>query len=94
MTTEVKYTANKVSKEASSISSNTGFVKEVVTYMLMDNLVVQPMSTISSITVLNLFNVKEVGVLKEMVVELGMPEVYYYMTINANTSKVFFKFEK
>ncbi|KAH7841450.1 hypothetical protein Vadar_030026 [Vaccinium darrowii] len=52
-----------------------GFVKEVVTYMVADDLVVTPMSTISSITMLNKFNVKEVGALEERVVDLGMPEV-------------------
>ncbi|EEF30404.1 conserved hypothetical protein [Ricinus communis] len=34
-----------------------GFVKGVVTYMVMDNLEVKPMSTISSITLLNKFNI-------------------------------------
>ncbi|KAM0010052.1 hypothetical protein Hdeb2414_s0010g00334111 [Helianthus debilis subsp. tardiflorus] len=35
-----------------------GYVKEVVTYMVMDDLVVKPMSTISSITLINKFGVK------------------------------------
>lgn len=51
-----------------------GFVKGVVTYMVMDDLVVSPMSTISSITLLNKFNVKDVGALEERVVQMGMPE--------------------
>ncbi|XP_059299894.1 uncharacterized protein LOC132052393 [Lycium ferocissimum] len=51
-----------------------GFVKEVVTYMVMDDLVVKPMSTISSITLINKFNVKDVGVLREEVVDFGMEE--------------------
>ncbi|KAI3520034.1 hypothetical protein L1887_09255 [Cichorium endivia] len=51
-----------------------GFVKEVVTYMVMDDLEVKPMSTISSITMLNKFNVKEVGGLQEKVVSLEMKE--------------------
>ncbi|KAL8193021.1 hypothetical protein R6Q57_027469 [Mikania cordata] len=51
-----------------------GFVKGVVTYMVMDDLVVKPMSTISSITMLNKFNVKEVGCLEEKVVSLEMKE--------------------
>ena len=63
----------KVAKETSS--SKSGFVKEIVTYMVMDDLVIQPMSTISSITLLNKFNVKEVGALQEKVVKLGMAEV-------------------
>ncbi|KAF7814877.1 DUF674 family protein [Senna tora] len=40
----------------------------VVTYMVMDDLVVQPTSFISSITLVNKFNVKEVGALHEKVV--------------------------
>lgn len=52
-----------------------GLVKGVVTYMVLDDLVVKPMSTISSITLLNEFCVKDVGVLKEKVVTLGMDEV-------------------
>ncbi|XP_058772024.1 uncharacterized protein LOC131645842 [Vicia villosa] len=51
-----------------------GFVKDVVTFMVMDDLVIQPMSTISSITLLNKFNIKEIGTLQEKVVELGMAE--------------------
>ncbi|KAK2987786.1 hypothetical protein RJ640_030676, partial [Escallonia rubra] len=51
-----------------------GFVKGVVTYMVMDDLVVEPMSTISSIAMLNKFNVKEVGALEEKVVKFGMDE--------------------
>ena len=50
-------------------------MKGVVTYMVMDNLEVKPMSTISSITLLNKFDVKEIGALEEKVVELGMDEV-------------------
>nr|XP_043617688.1 uncharacterized protein LOC122589457 [Erigeron canadensis] len=54
-----------------------GFVKGVVTYMVMDDLVIAPMSTISSITMLNKFNIKEVGALEEKVVHLGMDEVLF-----------------
>ncbi|KAI3748691.1 hypothetical protein L6452_11950 [Arctium lappa] len=51
-----------------------GFVKGVVTYMVMDDLEVKPMSTISSITMFNMFNVKKIGDLEEKVVSLGMKE--------------------
>ncbi|KAK0592305.1 hypothetical protein LWI29_016953 [Acer saccharum] len=51
-----------------------GFVRGVVTYMVMDNLEVKPMSTISAITLLNEFNVKDVGSLKEKTVVLGVDE--------------------
>ena len=58
-----------------SSSSEEGYVKGVVTYMVMDDLVVKPMSTISCVTLLNRFNVKDVGVLEEKVVDLGIDEV-------------------
>jgi hydroxymethylpyrimidine/phosphomethylpyrimidine kinase len=45
--------------------------------MVMDDLVIEPMSTISSITLLNKFHVKEIGTLQEKVVEMGMEEVKY-----------------
>ncbi|KAL1343268.1 hypothetical protein HN51_029684 [Arachis hypogaea] len=71
MTREVNFTATAASNND---SNNNGFVKEVITYMIMDNLLIQPMSTISGITMLNQLNVKDVGVLKETVVQLGMKE--------------------
>ncbi|KAG7993064.1 hypothetical protein I3843_02G158400 [Carya illinoinensis] len=55
-------------------SDEGGFVKGVVTYMVMDDLVVKPMSTISGITLLNKFNVQELGSLEERVVTFGMDE--------------------
>ncbi|KAJ8560541.1 hypothetical protein K7X08_022401 [Anisodus acutangulus] len=57
-----------------SVEATGGFVKGVVTYMVMDDLVVKPMSTISSIALLTKFNVKDVGVLREEVVNFGMEE--------------------
>ncbi|KAF7847997.1 hypothetical protein BT93_L2380 [Corymbia citriodora subsp. variegata] len=54
--------------------SKGGFVQGVVTYMVMDDLAVNPMSTISSIALLNKFNVKEIGHLEEKVVSLGIDE--------------------
>ena len=58
-------------------SSEGGYVKGLVSYMVMDDLEVKPMSIISStITLLNTFNVKEIGALDEkVVVNLGMDEV-------------------
>ncbi|TMW86144.1 hypothetical protein EJD97_021891 [Solanum chilense] len=56
-------------------TTGTGFVKEAVKYMVMDDLVVKPISVVSSITALNsYFNVKDVSSLQEKVVNLGMEE--------------------
>ncbi|CAI9108285.1 OLC1v1007854C1 [Oldenlandia corymbosa var. corymbosa] len=57
-----------------AVEAEGGYVKGVVTYMVMDDLVVKPMSTISSIALLNKFNVKEVGALEEKAVDLGINE--------------------
>ncbi|QCE05760.1 hypothetical protein DEO72_LG9g766 [Vigna unguiculata] len=70
-TMNIQFVDEKVANVQNS-ADKSGFVKEVVTYMVMDDLVVQPMSSISSITLLNKFNVKEVGALQEKVVELDM----------------------
>ncbi|XP_024628688.1 uncharacterized protein [Medicago truncatula] len=56
------------------LSINNGFVKDVVTFMVMDDLSIQPMPTLSGITILNKFNIKEMGTLQEMVVEFGVEE--------------------
>ncbi|KAF7132394.1 hypothetical protein RHSIM_Rhsim09G0162400 [Rhododendron simsii] len=65
-----------------------GFVKGKVTFMVMDDLVVTPMSKISSITVLSKLNVKDVGALEEMVVDFGMAEGLNLLKASLNTKKV------
>ncbi|PQQ12122.1 uncharacterized protein Pyn_27721 [Prunus yedoensis var. nudiflora] len=71
--------------------SEGGYVKGVVTYMVMDDLEVKPMSTISSIAMLNKFNVKEVGALEEKVVNLGMEEGLKLLKASLETSAVLTK---
>ncbi|XP_044336678.1 uncharacterized protein [Triticum aestivum] len=51
-----------------------GFVQGVVTYTVMDNLAVTPMSAIASITLLNTFAVRGLGALQEMTVRIGYKE--------------------
>ncbi|KAH7839412.1 hypothetical protein Vadar_003841 [Vaccinium darrowii] len=75
MSGEVQFVAGPAT-EVGTAGDEGGFVKGVVSYMVMDDLAVTPMSTIFSITMLNKFNVKEVGALEERAVDLGMPEVY------------------
>lgn len=70
------YVAPQVSSKA--VEATKGFVKDVVTYMVEDDLVIKPMSTISSIALLNKFNVRDVGVLEEEEVSFGMEEVINY----------------
>ena len=52
-----------------------GFAKGVVTYVVIDNLKVIAMSTISTITLLNNYNAKDIGALEEKIVYVGMNEV-------------------
>ncbi|XP_044508889.1 uncharacterized protein LOC123227834 [Mangifera indica] len=76
MTREVPYlTASSKSVGTSTAAvGEGGFVKGVVTYVIMDNLVLKPMSTISSIALLNKFNVKDVRSLEKKVVDFGVEE--------------------
>ncbi|XP_059458474.1 uncharacterized protein LOC132188081 [Corylus avellana] len=74
MTTEVSYVDPPSDIKASS-SSEGGYVKGVITYMVMDDLDVKPMSAISSISLLSKFNVTDLGAVEEKVVDFGMDEV-------------------
>lgn len=56
-------------------SGEGGYVKGVVTYMITDDLEVKSLSSISCITMLNRFNIKDVGALEEKVIHLTMEEV-------------------
>ncbi|KAJ0092427.1 hypothetical protein Patl1_27085 [Pistacia atlantica] len=76
MTTEVPYVnaSSNPAGKSTIVAAERGFVKAVVTYMVMDNLELKPMSTISSITMLNRFHVKDVRSLEEKVVDFGVEE--------------------
>ena len=60
---------------AQSGHAGKGFVQGVVTYTVMDDLKVAPMSTISGITLLNTFGVTDIGTLQEKTEQLGYAEV-------------------
>jgi len=62
-----------------------GFVQGVVTYTVLDDLTVTPMSTISGITLLNTFAVKDLGDLHETTVQLGYNEVKHCCTFHLFT---------
>ncbi|GJX48349.1 tyramine N-feruloyltransferase 4/11-like protein [Tanacetum coccineum] len=76
MTTVVTYHVPKTSAVPvpAVVEEGGGYVKGIVTYMVMDDLVVAPMSTISSINLLNKFNIKDLSALQEKVVQIGMDE--------------------
>ncbi|PRQ32272.1 hypothetical protein RchiOBHm_Chr5g0044511 [Rosa chinensis] len=74
MSSQATYVGQPKTTVAASRFGAAGYVKGLVTYIVMDDLEVKPMSTISSITLLNRFNVKNVGTLEQKVVDLGMNE--------------------
>ncbi|KAL9421995.1 hypothetical protein AB3S75_034296 [Citrus x aurantiifolia] len=83
-----------VSQEASTsttaaVATKRGFVKDMVTYMVMDNLEVMPMSTISCITWLNKFNVGDLGSLEEKVVNFGPDEALKLLKASMECKNVF-----
>ncbi|KAK6933244.1 Protein of unknown function DUF674 [Dillenia turbinata] len=72
---EVCYVPPPSLAASSPSSSGEGYVKVAVIYMVMDDLTVKPVSSISSITVFKKFNVKDIGALEEKKVKLIMAEV-------------------
>ncbi|XP_072968448.1 uncharacterized protein [Typha angustifolia] len=65
-----------------------GYVKGSVSYMVMDDLAVVPMSTFSPIELLDKFQVKDVSSLQESVVEVGMEEVLKLLTASLQSKTV------
>nr|XP_029120204.1 uncharacterized protein LOC105044555 [Elaeis guineensis] len=72
MTKEKHYMDSKSNRV--EVNGGGGFVHGIVTYTISDDLTVTAMSTISSITLLNNFNIKDLGSLEESTVELGLEE--------------------
>jgi hypothetical protein len=81
MTTECQLApppAGSVTAKTDTVVAAQGFVRGVVTYTVMDSLAVSPMSAISSITLLNTFDIKDIGALQEKTVQLGYKEVIHH----------------
>ncbi|XP_048140271.1 uncharacterized protein LOC125316302 [Rhodamnia argentea] len=66
-----------------------GYVRGMVTYMAMDGPVMKPMSSISCITLLNRYNVHEIGDLQEKVIDFGMDEAIKLLNASLHSKKVF-----
>ncbi|KAG8372839.1 hypothetical protein BUALT_Bualt12G0108700 [Buddleja alternifolia] len=86
MSGNMSYVAPAGGQQASS--GEGGFVKGVVTYMVLDDLSVRPLSSISSINLLNKFNVKDVSALEEKDVHLGMNEAVKLLKASLQSKKV------
>ncbi|WCJ19523.1 hypothetical protein M5689_001810 [Euphorbia peplus] len=69
-------------------ASGGGFVEGVVTYMVMDDLEVKAMSTISSIALINSFNVKDLGSLEEKVVYVDVKEGLKILELSLQSKEV------
>jgi hypothetical protein len=74
-TTYVAPSSGQQAAQNASTGGAKGFVQGIVTYTVLDDLTVTPMSTISGITLLNTFAVKDLGDLQETTVQLGYNEV-------------------
>ncbi|KAG1359472.1 hypothetical protein COCNU_08G009180 [Cocos nucifera] len=72
MTVEMQFVAGEAASkvEQGRAEAGGGYVKGVVTYMVMDDLSVMPMSTTAAITLLNKLHIKDVSSLYEWTVEL------------------------
>ncbi|CAN0892675.1 hypothetical protein LINGRAHAP2_LOCUS17691, partial [Linum grandiflorum] len=68
--------------------SERGFVKGEVSYMVMDNLEVKPMSTVSIMAAFNKVNIKYVGALEEKVVWLSSTEGLKILKASLTTEAV------
>ncbi|KAF3337468.1 hypothetical protein FCM35_KLT18055 [Carex littledalei] len=88
MNTEAKF-ANPVGSTVVEVGSDgKGYVKGVVTYSVMDDLTVVPMSTISSIALLNKFQIKDLGSLEEKTVSIGFEEGLKILRASLETKTV------
>ncbi|CAA2981531.1 Hypothetical predicted protein [Olea europaea subsp. europaea] len=85
MTRNLTYVAPPQKRD---VSNEGGFVKGVVTYMVMDDLVVKPMSAISIIALINKFNVEKLAALQEKEVDFGMNEALKLLKASLHTSNV------
>ncbi|XP_062199690.1 uncharacterized protein LOC133902120 [Phragmites australis] len=65
-----------------------GYVKDVVTLLVMDDLTVEPMSTISAIMLLKKFNVKDCSALEEMIVDLGTKQAVMLLKASLESTTV------
>jgi hypothetical protein len=72
------------SEIGASSTSQEGYVKGLITYMVMDDLEVKPLSSTTLVSLLNKFNVNanETGAIEEKVVDLGMDEVWQSIIID------------
>lgn len=64
-------------KPISYYEEDVGYVKDLVTYIVMDDLSIMPMSNIPTTTLLKKFNIKDMGTLEEKLITFNVSEVIY-----------------
>jgi Protein of unknown function (DUF674) len=69
----------------------SGYVKGLITCLVMDDLSVMPMSTISAFALLKKFQLKDLSMLSEMTIEFGMKEVvdFHHIYLNFISLRVY-----
>ncbi|GJN37444.1 hypothetical protein PR202_gb26400 [Eleusine coracana subsp. coracana] len=73
---------------AAQAQGTTGFVRGLVTYTVMDDLSVMPMSNISGIALLNKIGVEDLGALEERTVKIGYQEGLEILKASLKSSTV------
>ncbi|KAL9226662.1 hypothetical protein vseg_002449 [Gypsophila vaccaria] len=91
MSKEMTYVQPKVPGNLVRPTSSEGYVKGVVTYMVMDHLAVKPMSTIPGITLINEFGVKDISSLVEKQVQVTLNEGVAILKASLETRAVLTK---
>ncbi|KAL3717835.1 hypothetical protein ACJRO7_003044 [Eucalyptus globulus] len=90
MSNKVSWVAGPAADAASSAEvpgGESGYVSGF-TYMVMDDLVVKPLSTISSNTLLSRLNVQKIGDLEEKVVDFGLDEALKLLNASLHSKTV------
>ncbi|KAK1355394.1 Tyramine N-feruloyltransferase [Heracleum sosnowskyi] len=88
MNKQMTYVKSTATEAVKVVGKGSGYVKGLVTYMVMDNLIVKPMSTISSITLLSTFKVKDLSALETVEVFIGKEEAVEMLKASFLTDKV------
>ncbi|KAK1355395.1 hypothetical protein POM88_048651 [Heracleum sosnowskyi] len=87
MTQQLTY-VHSPAKEEVRVGSGSGYVKGLMTYIVMDNLQVMPMSTVSGIALLNTFQVKDLDALETLEVFIGIEEAEELLKASFVTDRV------
>ncbi|XP_010031006.3 uncharacterized protein LOC104420928 [Eucalyptus grandis] len=90
MSNKVSWVAGPAADASSSAEvpgGESGYVSGF-TYMVMDDLVVKPLSTISSNTLLSRLNVQKIGDLEEKVVDFGLDEALKLLNASLHSKTV------